>query len=83
MESEILQEDELLIIYPSIMILDVPNCDVIGHPPNIKIHQLNITKLSTQIKKLLLFFISFSNDLFYFRLSFFDYLWLAVHLQFS
>ncbi len=45
MESVILQFTGLLIIYISIIILDVTNFDVGEHPSNIKIAYLNITKL--------------------------------------
>ncbi len=56
-ESVISQYPELLIINVIVIILDVTNFDVGGHPSNIKIDNLNITKLSTYIKRLCLFFI--------------------------
>ena len=45
MESVILQFPELLINYIIIIFLDVTNFAVREHPSNIKIVQLNITKL--------------------------------------
>ncbi len=46
-ESVISQLTELLIIYLTIIILDVTNFGAGEHPSNIKIVHLNITKLST------------------------------------
>jgi hypothetical protein len=46
-ESVILQYPELLIIYLAIIILDGTNFGIGGHPSNIKVDHLNITKLST------------------------------------
>jgi hypothetical protein len=46
-ESVIWQSSKLLIIYIRIIFLDVTNFGVGEHPSNIKITELNITKLST------------------------------------
>jgi hypothetical protein len=46
-ESVISQFPELLIIYITIIFLDVTNFGVGEHPSNIEIAYLNITKLST------------------------------------
>ncbi len=63
------------------MIIDVTNFGVGEHTSNIKIADLNITKLSTYIKKLILFIIFLFNYLLNPFLGCFIDLWFAVHIK--
>ncbi len=56
------------------------NFDVEGHLSNIEIVDLDITRLSTEAKTLILFFIILFNYLFYCILSFFANLLFALHI---